>query len=245
MKTEVEKFLEGVQEDKPIEEVTVKEEVTDDPEKVSESVKNRRHRRLEERLQAEREANIALNERLKAKEEAMQNVVKEVPVDERIVRIFGNDTPEKIEMAKHFTDILKEYSGKAREDAIKELRAENERLKREEVEAVKTFESKIESGLETIEDEYNIELAPGSKERKEFLDFVSKLAPKDEDGNPVELPDLLGTYEIYQSTKTPKNNRREQIAARSMQSQGQPNIKKEEIDQNEKWLNQHGIKTRL
>ncbi len=242
-KSETDKFLEGIKDESiDLETKEVITEKIDDPEKVPESIKNRQHRRLEERLQKERETNIALNERLKAKEDLMQNVVKEVPIDSRLKRLFGEDE-KGLEIAKHFTEILSETKGQAREEAIKELRAESERMKREEAEQIRTYESKIESGLESIEDEYNVDLTSQSsvKSRKEFLDFVTKIAPKDKDGSPTELPDLVGAYEVFKNLKPKESNRRTEIASRSMQTVGQPNLEKERISDEEKWLIDNGI----
>lgn len=245
MKSEVEKLFEGIKGDEPVD-IEIKPEVVpekdEDPEKVPESVKNRQHRRLQERLQAEREANIILNERLRAESEARQNVTKVLPVDARLSRIFGTDTPEKIELAKHFTEILSETRGQARKEAVEELRAEQQRSEQAEAEEVASYETKIESGLEAIEDEYGVDMST-DKARKEFLDFVTKIAPKDADGSPIELPDLVGAYEIFKDiNKAPKqNSRRTEIASRSMQSSGQTDLKQEQVSDEEKWLVQNGI----
>lgn len=248
---EVDKLFEGMEEgDKSIEETT-KPVVTpakeEDPENVDDSIKNRRHRRLEEKLQKEREANIILNERLKAKEEAIQHVTKDIKVDERLKRLFGDDE-KGIEVSKHFTEILSEYGAKAREDAIKALQEEQRQAKELEAKEIASYESKIEEGLESIEDQYGVDLTSdtATKTRKDFLDFVTKISPKDEDGNPIELPDLVGAFEVYKDKNSqPKNTRQKEIASRSMKQTGQANVAKEQIDETERWLNQNGIRTKL
>lgn len=252
-KTEVEKFMEGVKGDEAVDldalngsvaKTEVKADEVKDPEEVPESIKNRQHRRLEQRLQAERESNIALNARLKAYEDFKQNITKEIPVDDRLVKIFGNDTPEKVELAKHFTEILSEYTGKAKKEAIEELKAEQARLASEEAEEIASYESKIESGLESIEDEYGVDLTSdkADKDRKSFLDLVTKIAPKDEDGSPVELPDLVGAYEIFKNSKpVTQNSRRTEIASRSMQQSGQASVKQDQMSEEARWLRQNGI----
>lgn len=253
-KTEVEKFLEGVKQDaeEPIETLDPKVPAKDDlngdpdPEKVPESIKDRQHRRLQARLQTEREANIILNERLKAKEETIQNVSREIPIDSRLKRLFGEDE-KGIEISKHFTEILNEYKGSARTEAIKQLREELAEEKTKEAAAISSYESKIESGLESIEDEYGVDMTSdsASKSRKEFLDFITKIAPKDKDGSPIELPDLVGAYEVFKSTKAPAtSSRRTEIASRSMQPSGKVDVQKEQMDDTERWLQQNGIQTR-
>lgn len=252
VQTEAEKFMEGVKGDESVDLDALNGQVTKievapvkdvDPEEVPESIKNRQHKRLEQRLQAERETNIALNARLKAQEEFRQNVVKEIPIDNRFKRLFGEDE-KGIEISKHFTEILNERDAKVREEALKEFESRAERQKREEAEAVSSYESKIESGLESIEDVYGIDMTSeaSAKSRKEFLDFVTKIAPKDADGSPIELPDLVGAYEVFKSTKSPvQNTRRTEIAARSMQQSGQPNMKQEQLSDEARWLKQNGI----
>ncbi len=245
-KSETEKFLEGIKGDEQIDlepkvEVAAKAEV--DPEDAPESIKNRQHRRLEQRLQKEREANMVLNERLKAKEETIQNVVKDIPIDSRFKRLFGEDE-KGLEIAKHFTDILGEVKANAITEAEERAYARIARERAEEAEEVSKYESKIEAGLESIEDEFGVDLTSdkAEKDRKAFLDFTAKIAPKDDDGNPIELPDLVSAYEIFKSTQKPKENtRRTEIAARSMQQSGQTNLREEQVSDEEKWLVQNGI----
>lgn len=192
----------------------------DDPEKAPESIKDRRHRRLEARLQQEREANIALNERVKTLSE-MDKFTKEVgdEVIGDIAKMFDSSDIGK-ENALRLSKVIREQSALAKEEAIREFKREQD----EAVQEQKKYESLIDNELESLEDQYNIDLtsdAPKArKTRREFLELVSELSPKDESGEITNYADFESTFKVYQKTQTEDkvdNTRREEIASRSMQ----------------------------
>lgn len=232
IKTEVDKLFENLpSEDKKEQDIFDEKK---EPEKVIEKVeekeeegesevrKNRRHRRLEEQLQRERESNIALNERLKVLAE-QDKVIKESDgaIDPRLIRVFGT-TDEAKEIARHFTEILSETEQKARESVIREIEQRENSVREEQAQ----YEKQIDSELEAIEDEFNVDLTSdtpkATKMRKEFLGLVQTLSPKDEDGTITGYADFGATFEQYQKS-IPKvdNTRREEIADKSMQRSGQ------------------------
>ncbi len=205
--------------EKKEEEVKVEETETE-----SEVRKNRRHRRLEEQLQRERESNIALNERLKVLTE-VDKTIKESDgaIDPRLIRVFGT-TDEAKEVARHFTEILKETKESAREEVMRDIEARQSK----EQEELKGYESFIDSELESLEDQYNVDLTSDSasarKVRKEFLDMVASLSPKGEDGSITGYADFGSTFEIYQKNQPkPDNSRQKEIASKSMQRSGNNN----------------------
>lgn len=132
-------------------------------------------------------------------------------------RIIGNDTPEKIQAVKDFKKILGSLEEKGAQRALSQL-AEQEALERQE-EAQASEE--IEQGFENIEETFNVDLSSNApqarKTRNDFIDFVKRVAPKDEDGNVVALPDLVETFDTFQALQTkPTNTRAKEIANRSM-----------------------------
>ena len=234
--SEVEKFFEGLpSQDKQLQNVfdekapeqgekKVEEVKSEQDETESEGRKNRRHRRLEEQLQRERESNIALNERLKVLAE-FDKVKKEVSgeADPRLIDIFGT-TPEAIKVAKHFTDILKETEESAKAKALEEISSREQGFNEE----TKQYESLIDSELEALEDQYNVDLTSDTKAaekaRREFLGLVEALSPKDEDGSIKDYADFASAFEIYQSQQKsdiPDNSRNKEVASRSMQRSAQ------------------------
>lgn len=210
--------------------------------------KNRQHRRLEEQLRKEREANILLAERLKVASEA-QRFSQETggEVDPRLARAFGT-TEEGKEVSKLFAEVLKETTKKAKEEALREIEERQAKL----IDQQKQFESVIDSELESIEDQFNVDLTSNSpaakKTRSEFLEIVQKLSPKDEDGSITSYADFGSAFELYQNSKAkdnPSTTRQKEIASRSMQSSSSITTgEKDQMDAEEKWLNQAGIRTR-
>lgn len=184
--------------------------------------KNRRHRRLEEALQRERESNIALNERVRTlaeMTEARNSEKENLKVDERFVRLFGDNEQGK-EISRHFTQILAETKFEAKEEAIREF----EQQQVETVQQQRQYEQLIDDQLESLEDAYNIDLtsdAPKArKARREFLELVQDLSPKDEDGTITDYADFDSTFQVYQKTSQERpddsQNRRRDIASRSL-----------------------------
>lgn len=183
--------------------------------------KNRRHRRLEEQLRRERESNIALNERIKFYAQ-QSNTAPAADTDARLLQIFGDSDEGKL-LAKNFGKVLSEKTAEAKELALKEFREEQQRIAAEQ----KQFESMIDSELENLEDEYDVDLtsdAPAArKARREFLELVQNLSPKDENGTITAYADFETTFEIYQKTKTQEKpnatvTRAKEIASKTMQS---------------------------
>ncbi len=198
------------------------EKVEEKEEEVPESLKNRQHRRLEQKLQRERESNIALAERLKVLSE-QDRAIKETAgeIDPRLIRVFGGSDEGK-EIAKHFTEILSETKAQAREDALREIEAQNEREQTEQ----RQYEDLIDNQLEALEDKYNVDLtsdAPQARKiRREYLELVEKLSPKDDDGTITDFADFEAAFEQYQEKNIPKidNTRQKEIASRGMQRSG-------------------------
>lgn len=201
-------------------EIPVKEEGDEEPRK------NRRHRRIEAQLQEERETSIALNERVRTLSEMLQerNTDKStMAVDERLARLFGADENGK-EISRHFTQILADTKTEAEENALNRFNQQQQQV----VEQQKEYESFIDDQLESLEDEHGVDLtsdAPKArKARREFLEMVQDLSPKDRDGTITDYADFGSTFDVYQRTHTEKPdesiNRRKEIASRSMQRSG-------------------------
>lgn len=195
-----------------------------DPEQVPESLKDRQHRRLQMRLQAEREANIALTERLKVVSE-MDKFAKDTEglVDPLIAKMFDNSDVGK-ENALRLSQALKGMKDTAKQEAIAEIKAEQQAVIAEQ----KKYEDQIDNELESLEDQFNIDLTSDSpkarKARREFLELVQKVSPKDENGDITGYADFGTTFELYQESQKqekPDNSRQKEIASRSMQRSGQ------------------------
>lgn len=212
-----------------------------------EAPKNRTERRLREKLQRERESNIALNERIKVLAE-VDKTLKEPSNSEMSAEwiAFYGTTPESEKAWKIQEKMMQDYASRAEERALERFREEQIKSQEEQ----KRYESEIDSQLESIEDEYNVDLTSNSpaarKARTEFLELVEQLSPKNENGDIIGYADFNSTFKLYQQTRQEKRDttRQKELASRSMQQSGQVNNEAENADATERWLNQNGIRTR-
>jgi hypothetical protein len=190
-----------------------------EPEKDQQPVRpNRRERRESKQLQWEREQRIAAEARAKAFEEA-RSVAQEGNVDERLIRLYGADN---LEAAKLHQQLLNDARTTAEDNAYKRIQAEQAAEKQKERE----FESFIDDELGNIEEDYNVDVTSDSpaarKARREFLELVQKISPKDSEGNITAYADFNSVWEMYQANKTQTtppadNTRAKEVAARSME----------------------------
>jgi hypothetical protein len=200
--------------------------------------RNRREKRLMEKLQSEREAAIALAAKLDAITQSQTTRSESAEWEKSIERIYGDSTPE----LREATELLKASVRGAKEEAKREALAEFQRIRQEEQQAVSKAEGRIESMLEEIEDEYNADLSSGAH-RTEFLKLIEKMSPKDSNGNIVEYADHHAVWEIYQE-KVSRNkpvNPAKDIVARGMTASAGANDSKLSNDVHERFLKEHGI----
>lgn len=251
-KTETEKFFEGLpSNDQKIETMfetpaTVPVEKTEEKKEEGEEPNNRQVRRMTEKLERERESAIALNDRIKqlAEENEKYKSSLATGADDRLTQIFGDDTPEKVALAKLFSDVLKDTKSDAKREALEEFQSMNKR-EQEEVE----LESKtIDSNLEALEDTYGVDLtsetASAKKLRNGFIDMIEKLSPKDANGDITEYADFNTTFQIYQSMNKPEASRNKELSAATMQASKTTDSSKDSDAAMEKFLNENGIRTR-
>lgn len=229
--SEMEKFFEGMKNDgvkdeqifAPSEE---KKEAISEQEEVPESIKNRRHRRLESQLQQEREARIRAEERVNAISES-ERFSRETTLDEtekELLRMYGDN-----EQGRQATEIHKRLLERAVDQAEQRALDKIEARQAESLSQQREFESFIDNNLEHLEDEHNIDLtsdAPAArKARREFLELVQNLSPKDEDGTITGYADFNSTFQIYQSQRDRTDNtQNKQLSDRSMTRSGNGTI---------------------
>lgn len=228
-KNEVDKLFEELpSEDKKVVDIFEPEKPADNVAKETpeeEVPTNRTERRLRDRLQKERESNIALNARI----QALAEMRGEVPtrsdsddIDSRWLAIYG-DTPATRQAWKLQKEMFQDMTAQAKEDALKEIRQQEFEAEQEQ----KHYDNLIDSELESIEDTYNVDVtsdAPAArKARREFLEMVQRLSPKDEDGMITGYADFGATWEAYQfkrEREKPSASRQKDMADRSMAKSG-------------------------
>lgn len=231
---EVDKFFEGLPEaDKKEVDIfateTPKEEIKEEAkDEESEGRKNRAHRRLEDKLNETREMNIALAERVKvlSEQRSEKNELSSSEMPAEWVALYGS-SPEAESAWKVQEKLLQKHTEIAEERAVERIRNEQKQVLEEQ----KAYESVIDSQLESVEEEFNVDLtsnAPSAKKaRREFLEMVQKLSPKNEDGEITGYADFHSTFEIFKDSREKAQNsetttRQKEISTRSMQKAGSP-----------------------
>lgn len=214
-------------------------ESTEDDETRDGKPRNRRERRLMEKLQAERESSMFLAGKLEAREEARRSVTEEADYLKGIERIYGTDTPE----AQIATDLLKKAIVGARSDAkreaIEELRSERQR----EQEDVRKADTELDNMVEEIEDTYGVTLNP--TQERAFFTMLTKMSPKDRDGNVVNYADPHAVWEVFaERLKKPSSTttQAKDLASRSMtQSGASTGTQGVQMEATERFLRDQGI----
>ncbi len=209
--------------------------------------KNRRHRRLEEQLQRERESSIALNERVKVLSEMVvgggNTPVGEIPGE--WIALYGNTDEAKNAWAMQ-ERLLQQATQRAKQEAIEEMQQQQFDAQQQQ----KDFESFIDTELENLEDTYNVDLtsnAPAArKARRELLEMVQQLSPKDEDGTILNFADFGSTFDVYQKTQTEDKseitNKKKEIAAKSMQNSGNNTVNPQQPTPGFRgWMKDYGV----
>lgn len=208
----------------------------DDPETQPESVKDRRHKRLEAKLQAERESNIALNARLSQIMEAQKSRTDEsAEYLKAVERIYGTNTPEALEATEILKTALRGVKDEARGEALEAFREE----RRQELQAEREAAQQLDSMIDELEDDYNVTISP--THQKAFFKLLEKLSPKDADGNIIEYADSHAVWEEYQQRQKTPDTPAKNLAARSMVQGGNSAPSKLQTDSNERWLKEQGI----
>lgn len=182
--------------------------------------KNRRHRRLEAALAKEREARIAAEARAEGRAEGQRESVAPGEVDPRLVQMYGDNTAA----IKLHQGLLEDSEKRAEERALARFEARQAEKTQEDAQ----LDSLITGELESLEDKFNVDLTSDSpaarKLRTDYLEFVERVSPKDQNGLVTDFADFDSSWDIFQSTRkatgSPTAARAKEIAGRSMQAAG-------------------------
>ena len=208
-------------------------------EELPEDLKNRHVRRLEAKLQSEREASIAREAKIEALTEA-QKLRQETSTagwEEKARRIYGNDKPENAAASDLLVQSIKEATTAAKQEALEEARREY----RERDEESNRESKAVQGYIEQIEDQYGIDFtstASARESQKEFRDLWFRLSPKDSNGDVLAYADPTEVYEIFKSRQPA--NRAQEVASRGM-VRSQQTEKGVSDDATVKYLRDNGI----
>lgn len=200
----------------PLGETEKKPESEEDSTAVVTNRDNREARRAKKALQSEREANIALNERVRVLSE-LGRFSKETDqdVDGSLITLYGDDENGR-KAAQITQSLLNKTKEEAREEALNMFREEQQR----EAEEVGTHQQELDDMLEDIEDEFNVDLTSNTpmtnKMRQDFYILLEKMSPKNRNGEVTDYADPIATWEMLQLQKKPDNSRAKDLSTRSM-----------------------------
>lgn len=204
-----------------------KEPTAEEEREIERQAANRHQRRMESKIQSQREEIIALNERLRAREEAAKKVSEEA--DQIFEKIYGNEDPT----AREASATLKEYLDKRFAQDKAEREAEREEREVRESQLVAEEEGIIEDMMDEVEDAYPEADFSNRDIRRGFINALEKLSPKDENGNVREYADPMGAWEFYQSQKAKSQSRAKEYASRGMAKSGGATANEAQIKQKE------------
>lgn len=136
-----------------------------------------------------------------------------------LTRMIGNDSAEKVALIKEFRGVFDEIAKKGAEEGYKMTKTEFLEQQRAEKEA----EQQLQNAFNEIEETYNVDLSSDAptarKQKNDFINFIQKIAPKNEFGEITEYPDLVQSFSIFNemhSGASKTNQRAKDIASRSV-----------------------------
>lgn len=218
MKNELDDFLEGIKGEEEVFEAPIAEptegEVKEEEEKDEKPLPFHKDPKVQKYVEKEIAKALETAKPSEAERFARETVEEDEMADV-LVRIIGNDTPEKLQAIKDFRKEL----GKLEEKGAKRALSEFEQRQNEALKADKEAENELKQGFEDIEEQFEVDLnSPKSKKMKEeFVEYIKKIAPK-KDGEIVAFPDIPAAFEEFQTRQKPQasNSRAKALASRSL-----------------------------
>lgn len=210
-----------------------------DPENAPDEVKNRRHKRLEEKLRLQREENLELAQRLREQAD-LERQRRESEAGEylkSVEQIYGTESPEAAKATEILKAALKGVEERATSRALDQFREEQRQREAE----VAARESELDQMIEEIEDDYGVTFTP--EMQKGFFTLLEKMSPKDrQTGQITNYADHHAVWDVYkEKMRKPKDSAQKEAAARSLTPSGASQQSKLTNDSHERWLRENGI----
>lgn len=145
-------------------------------------------------------------------------------------QIIGNDTPEKVKALEALEKTLNGADERASQKAIERFQQQQSEAMQKATEADNKAQEELDTYFDEIEETYNVDLSSNSAQAKQtraqFIDYVRKIAPKDENGEVSAFPDLVSSFEEFQErNKRPSASRAKELANRGMTRSGDTTTK--------------------
>jgi hypothetical protein len=147
-------------------------------------------------------------------EQQFKQEVKEINLPSSFIKLVGNDTPEKVEVLKDLDKYFGNLKGEARNEFLQEMQEREQQSKAQDAAAL----DELQSGFETIEEDYGVDLDTDRATRTKFVEFLRKVSPKNEDGEVKEFADIPSAWETFQdlNKRTSQPTRAKELASRGL-----------------------------
>lgn len=163
----------------------------------------------------EKQIEKALKDRPSA-EQSFKREVEDITLPASFVNLVGNDTPEKVQVLKDLSNYFGGLKGEARKEFLAEMKAQEQA----KVDADTKAQEELDNYFDEIEETYNVDLTSKSASAKQlragFIEWVRKIAPKDEHGEVAAFPDLVASFEEFQEKNKRPASRAKELANRGM-----------------------------
>lgn len=156
---------------------------------------------------------------LKPSEESKfrQEVKEKLNLPPALIKLVGNDTPEKREALKELSEYLDSLPAKAQEQFQAKMKAEADQVAAQDKAALE----ELNTGFESIEEDYGVDLTSDSKTRASFLEYLRKISHKNADGEVDQFADIPAAWEDFQERNKPKSaGRAKELASRGLTRSG-------------------------
>lgn len=195
------------------EETTVEPEVQD--EKEEKPLPFNRDPKVQKYI--ERQVEKALKNNAPTAEQSFKKEVEDINLPDSFIRLIGNDTQEKVDVLKDMSKYFSTLKGEARQEFLNDLKAQEQA----KADAEKQAQEELDNYFEEIEETYGVDLSSNSASAKQtrvqFIEYVRKIAPKDENGEVSAFPDLVASFEEFQEkNKRPSATRAKELANRGL-----------------------------
>ncbi len=173
----------------------------------------------------EKEIEKALGNNRQVPSEKTQDVVSSDVKDVigAFTAIIGNDTPEKVKALEALEKTLNGSDERASAKAIERFAQQQQEAISKANEAEKAAQDELDTYFDEIEETYDVDLSSNAASakalRSQFIDYVRKIAPKDENGEVKAFPDLVSSFEVFQEQNkksATQPNRAKELASRGL-----------------------------
>lgn len=146
-----------------------------------------------------------------------QEVQDEISLPPALIKLVGNDTPEKREALKELSSYLESLPQKAQEQFQEKMMEEQRQVAEKDDAAL----NELNQGFEDIEESFGVDLssntASAQRTRTAFVEYLRKVSHKNEDGEVDQFADIPAAWEEFQERNTkPSSSRARELASRGM-----------------------------